>query len=203
MRWLIGCLLLAIPTVTMADMIPPGQKWVSHVAIFENTAEFRDYVFFVWPRDLSRGAPGNSSVRVNENGETGLGGNPLARAEAGGLFLVAIPKKLFGDDINAPPKDEWFEGMGEGVLKSPPLPREIRSAPESEPRDKFVSRFVVKLDSKEGKLDAILLSEERPSVSVPVEAKPESSRQMIAIGLGVAALLLVVGWLGVRMKKSG
>jgi hypothetical protein len=108
-----------------ADILPPGSKGVRIVASFENVADYPDYVFYVWSRDLARRQPGTSSVRVGDDGEARLVGNPLARGEAGDVFLFAVPRKLLGEP-SQPPKEEWFESKTPGVLKSNPLDVTIR-----------------------------------------------------------------------------
>src|SRR5262245_32046370 len=85
-----------------ADILPPGSKWIAHIAKFENAGDFKDYVFYVYPRDLDRGRPGNSTVRVPESGEVGISGfNPLAASQ--GIYVFAVPRKMLDKD-DAPPK---------------------------------------------------------------------------------------------------
>src|SRR5437588_13081384 len=56
---------LAVILVTAAfahaDILPPGSKWANHVAKFEGIAKHQaDYMFYIYPRDISRGRPGNT-----------------------------------------------------------------------------------------------------------------------------------------------
>jgi hypothetical protein len=187
-------LLTGLARTAQGDVVAPGYKFVRHDAVFENVNDFPEYVFFVWPRDISRDQPGNSSVRVAATGEATLGGNPLARAQHGGPFLFAVPKGLFGGDPSQPPRDEWFENPTEGVLKSAALVPEIRSAPLWEPRDRFVTRYRIAI--QDGRLDATLLSHEQPGDG----AAPGSGRWLIAGGLAVAALALAAGLILVRRR---
>jgi hypothetical protein len=97
-------LLTGLAGTARSDVLPPGSKSVRHDAVFENVNDYPDHVFFLWPRDLPRSQPGNSSVRVAATGEATLAGNPLARAQHGGPFLFAVPKGRFGGDPSQPPK---------------------------------------------------------------------------------------------------
>jgi hypothetical protein len=190
-------LLTGLARTAQGDMVAPGYKFVRHDAVFESVNDYPEYVFFVWPRDISRDQPGNSSVRVAPTGEATLGGNPLARAQHGGPFLFAVPKGLFGEDPSQPPRDEWFENPTAGVLKSAALVPEIRSAPLWEPRDRFVTRYRIAI--QDGTLETTLVSHEQPGD----EAAPGFGRWLIAGGLMAAALVLVAGLIVVRRWRLG
>jgi hypothetical protein len=115
------------------------------------------YVFFIWSRDLPRGQPGNSSVRVSPEGEATLGGTAGARA-----VRWAVPVRRSGEVVRRqpirPPQDDWFEGKGE-VLKSEALVGEIRSACERTSRS--VSDPLPRRD-RDSKLETTLVSHETP-----------------------------------------
>src|SRR5205085_7973452 len=114
-----------------------------------NLKDYSGYVFFVWPRDLPRNHPGNSTVRPDENGEVAISGfNPLAY-RGQGVFLFAVPKKMFAKPGDAP-KDEWFDGTTDGVLKSGQLASPVRSVAENDPRSSIVNRY--RIEIKDGKL---------------------------------------------------
>jgi hypothetical protein len=205
MRWFALLLGLLVVNEAQADILPPGTKWVRHDVVFEGVKDHPEYVFFLWPRDLPRGQPGNSSVRLSPDGEATLGGNPLARAQHGGPFLFAMPVKLFGDNPSGPPQDDWFEGKGEGVLKSEALVGEIRSAPVSEPRERFVTHYHITI--KDGKLETTLLSHETPgSASTPAStsaAVPVPNwKGLIVVGGGLAALVVALGLIVVWLLRS-
>ena len=59
------------------------------------------------------------------------GFNPLAY-RGQGVFLFAVPKKMFAKPGDAP-KDEWFDGTTDGVLKSGQLASPVRSVAETVP----------------------------------------------------------------------
>ena len=88
-------------------------------------------------------------------GVSGL--NPLATRD--GIFLFAIPKKLHGDEKT--PKEEWFEGKGEGVLKAQLPFHPTRSVSKSDKRDKIATPC--KLEIKDGKLTLTLIKEDKPA----------------------------------------
>jgi hypothetical protein len=179
------------------DVLPPGHKWADHRVRFENLAAYSDYAFFLYPRDLPRGNPGNSSVRVPAEGECGLGGNPLARSMAGGVFLYAVPRRLFANPDD-PPKEEWFERPADGVLKSDPLVDDIRTVPETESRTRF--RTVYRVTIADGKLVLDLVSHDTPGTSGGPTAGPE--RRYLVIGLAAAAVVIAAGWLVARRWRG-
>jgi hypothetical protein len=195
---------LAAVLPARADILPPNSKWVTHVARFTNIAEHREYVFYVYPRDLSRGHPGNSSVRVPESGEVAISGlNPLAAG--GGVFLFAIPRTLHGLDTNVA-KEEWFEGNVVGVLKSGPLVYPVRSLPSTDPRDRIVTSYRVEIkdglklvEAAPNPEQALLI--EASSASV-VPAESTGFRRWRWIGACAAAGLAIgfAAWIAVRKK---
>jgi hypothetical protein len=194
--------ILVTASLARADILPPGAKWANHVAKFDGIAKHQaDYVFYVYPRDIGRGQPGNSSVRVGESGEVGVSGlNPLAVAQAGGVFLFAIPKKLHGDE--KAPKDEWFEGKGDGVLKAKLPFQPVRQVNKSDKRDPIVTKC--KLEIKENKMTLAVVPEEKPTgkpgdVSTDVEENYYGSMWQWIVGGGATGLALMSGlWLAVR-----
>jgi hypothetical protein len=207
MRYFAGvAVVLVLAPLSPADILPPGSKWVSHNARFENLKDFPDYVFYMGPchTDFERAYP-----RVGDNGEVGLGGNPIAFGR--GQFLFAVPKAVHGD-LNRQPDKAWFEGKVEGVLKSEGLVRPIRSAPQSERRDHFLTRYSVAI--ADGKLTTTQLADEpapagSASASTATTSDGESSagdegesrRWMVAGGLGLAGLLAVAGLVLVRGRR--
>ncbi len=182
-------LLCAVPA--LADLLPPNSKRVSHVLRFENIKDYADYAFYVYPRDLARGKPGNSSVRVDDSGEVNYFGNPLARRN--GTYLYAIPRKLFKDD-KQPPQEEWFEKPANGILKSERLVNQVRILPNSDPRTKIVTRY--KIEIKDG-LKLTQLAEEKPAKPAKPEEEETSvssgRRGTIALGFGLAGLASCLG----------
>lgn len=138
-------IMLCVNFMTRADILPPNSKWIAHVAKFENLDAYKDYVFYVYPRDLSRGKAGNSSVRVPESGEVAISGlNPLVARS--GVYLYAIPRRLHGDD-DRKPDDAWFDGKTEGVLKSVRLVNPIRSVPSSDKRTRIETKYRVEISA--------------------------------------------------------
>jgi hypothetical protein len=199
--------LTVLVTPAAADILAPGTKWVRHAARFENLADHPNYAFYVWPRDLDRGQAGNSTVKPNDKGEVDISGfNPLAYGQSGGIFLFAVPKTLL-EKPDAPPKEEWFSGKAEGVLKSERLAHPVRSLAANDPRDTIVTRYRVEI--KDGKLKAT----EQSAVGQPEPAQkpggdgygdgPEVAAPpqfLIAVGLAGAALLSVGGLLLLRRR---
>lgn len=169
------CLLALLAVIVMAagsraDILPPGSKWVTHVAKFENAGDFKEYVFYVYPRDLDRGQAGNSSVRVPASGEVAISGfNPLAAHR--GIFLFAVPRKLLDKD-DAPPKEAWFTDKTEGVLKAGPLSHAVRSVSKDDKRERLVTTY--KIEMKDG----MKLSEVQAE---PGAAKPEEQPQSYTV----------------------
>jgi len=196
-------MLLMTTGAALADVLPPGHKWVKHDVHFEGIKDYPNYVFYLWPRDLSRGRAGNSSVRVPESGETTLGGNPLARAQSGGTFLFAVPTELFGGDPARPPDEAWFEGKEKRVLKSAPLVGEVRTARQGDPRDRFLTRYRVAI--KFGKLETELLSQEQPSAETADtpggEDRSPTYRWLLAGGMGLAAVMAALGLMFARWRR--
>jgi hypothetical protein len=198
---------MAIFTVALfarADILPPNSKWISHVVRFENISDYSEYVFYVYPRDLHRGHPGNSSIRVPENGEVAISGlNPLVTG--GGIFLFAVPRSIHGPDATTA-KEEWFDGKTPGVLKSNPLAHPVRTVASSDARDRIVTKY--RIDMKDGlKLDEIGPEPTTADVSV-VSGPTIVSEEAGGFGrwrwIGVcAAAGLAIGfavWLAVRKK---
>lgn len=192
---MIVCLLLV--QAGQADLLPPNHKPVSHVLRIVNIKDYPDYVFFVYPRDLPRNRPGNSSVRVDDSGQVDFAANPLARRT--GAFLYAIPRKLF-KDIKQPPQEEWFEKPADGVLKSERLVNQIRIVPKSDPRKQIITRY--RIEIKDG-LKTTLLPEEKPAREEEEEAANVAarSRWMIGWGIGSCAVISGLGLLFVRWRR--
>ncbi len=196
--------LLAVASASRSDILPPGAKWINHVAKFENIADFPEYVFYAYPRDLDRRRPGNSSVRVTESGEVVISGfNPLAAG--GGIFLFAVPKKLHGDS-ESPPAEEWFTGNVAGVLKSKPLAHAVRTANKSDPRDRIVTTY--RIEFKDGLQLAEVTSEElkrtdervSPASVVTEDAPRGPQWHWIIGGAATGAALVCACWLALRKK---
>jgi hypothetical protein len=207
-----GLLVLLMAVPARADILPPESKWISHVARFEKLGDHPGYVFYVYPRDLGRGKPGNSSVRVPESGEVAISGlNPLAARE--GVYLFAIPKELHGP-LDQAPKEEWFEKKTEGVLKSGRLAYPVRSVSKSDKRDKIVTTYGVKIEKGELKLTEIKPEPkpeakpgEQPTGGPPLEAdaavseaRLQSRLPWIMGGSATGAALVCAAWLAVRKK---
>ena len=203
--------ILATAAFGRADILPPGSKWANHVAKFDGIAQYKgDYVFYIYPRDLARGQPGNTSIRVADSGEVGVSGmNPLATRD--GIFLFALPKKLMGDEKH--PKEEWFEGKGEGVLKAELPFRPQRTTSKSDKREAIVTKC--KLVIKESTMTLKVIPEEKPGtksgeekpatksgdVSTDVEENYYGSRWYWIFGGGATGLALVSGlWLALRKR---
>lgn len=199
--------ILATAAFGRADILPPGAKWANHVAKFDGIAQYQgDYVFYVYPRDLARGRPGNTSIRISDSGEVGVSGmNPLATRD--GIFLFAIPKKLMGDA--KVPKEEWFEGKGDGVLKAALPFHPQRTTDKSDKRAAIVTKC--KLEIKENKMTLAIVPEEKPAdklgdkkggdVSIEVEENYYGSRWYWVLGGGATGLALASGvWLALRKR---
>jgi hypothetical protein len=201
MRYLFTLLsALAAAAPVAADVLPPGSKWVQDVAQFDNFRDYPAHVFFVWPRDLDRGRPGNSSLRVGGDGQVSLGVNPLAAGRAGGLFLFAVPSEML-ERADGVPREEWFEGKTPGVLKSGPLATPVRSAPLSEPRSRFVTRYHVGM-TKDA-LDLSVVSDERPAHAAPASAPggPAPAWVTPALGAGAAVTAALTGLVIARVLR--
>ena len=194
--------ILATAALGRADILPPGSKWANHVAKLDGIAQYQgDYVFYIYPRDLARGRPGNTSIRVPDSGEVGVSGmNPLATRN--GIFVFAIPKKLLGDAKD--PKEEWFEGKGEGVLKAELPFRPQRTTSKADKREAIVTKC--KLEIKENKMTLAVVPDEKPAdkpgdVSTEVEENYYGSRWYWIFGGGATGLALVSGlWLARRKR---
>jgi len=178
-----------------ADLLPPQHKGVQHVLRLENIKDYPDYVFYIYPRDLARNQPGNSSVRVADSGEASLAGNPLARRN--GAFLYAIPRKLF-KDAKQPPLEEWFEKPADGIFKSERLAGQIRSLPNSDPRNLIVTRYRIAI--KDG-LKLTLVPEEKPGKEEEEASASAHRRWMIALGAALCAVISGMGLLVTRWRR--
>lgn len=195
--------LLLLATPAWADILAPGSKWVKHVVQFEDLGKYRDYVFYVYPRDLSRGKPGNSSIRVPDSGEVSISGmNPLATRD--GVYLFAVPSSLIKDK-NAAPEEAWFEGKVAGVLKSPRLVQPIRALPRSDARNTIVTRYRVEI--KDGlKLSEIKEEQKAPPASRPgveplaISTDAPARWTWIVGGTFAGAALVSAAWLAARRK---
>lgn len=191
---LASVLILVVASSVRADLLPPGQKPVQHLLRIENIKDFPDHYFFVYPRDLARKLPGNSSVRVNDQGEATLAGNPLARRN--GVFLYAIPHSLFTEKGQAP-KEEWFEKPGEGILKSARLVDPIRTVSVKDPRRQIVTRY--RIEIKEG-LTLTLLKDEKKAQQQE-ESAANDNRWMVAGGALMCAFFTSAGLLASRYRR--
>jgi hypothetical protein len=204
MRRIVAVLITAatLSSIAQADILPPGNKWIAHVAKFENAGGFKDYVFYVYPRDLSRARPGNSSIRVPESGEVAISGiNPIALRD--GIHLFAVPRKLLAKD-DTPPKEEWFTEKSEGVLKAGPLVHPVRTVSSSDKREKIVTRYKIEIKDGSMKLTEVKPepSESKPEEEAAVTTVPETQSRwhwMIGGGFAGAALVTAVV-LAVRRK---
>jgi hypothetical protein len=187
---------LLLAPAARADLLPPQHKAVKHLLRLENIKDYPDYVFYIYPRDLPRNQPGNSSVRVEDSGEASLSGNPLVRGK--GAFLYAIPRKLF-KDAKQPPQEEWFEKPTEGIFKSEPLVNQVRSLPKSDPRTQIVTRYRIAI--KDG-LKLTQVAEEKPKKEEE-EASAWPRYWMIAVGAAGCAVVSGLGLLVTRRRRSG
>lgn len=180
---------ICVPSVR-ADLLPPGQKPVEHLLRIENIKEYPDHVFFIYPRDLNRGQPGNTSVRVGDNGEGTMAGNPLARRA--GVFLYAVPRTL-ADKVKTP-SEEWFEKPANGVLKSALPVGPIRTVAEKDPRKRIVTRYQIEI--KDG-LKLMLLKDEKKE-----GASAGETRGSIAVGFALCAVFTGAGLIWARSRQS-
>lgn len=173
-----------------ADIIPPGYKRVLHQVEFSNIAAFTNYQFFVYPRDLPRDLPGNSSVPVKDGVVALSALNPLAVGMNHGVYLYAVPKELSAG--GGQPLEAWFTNQTPGVLKSPRLVDPVSSLPETDRRDKILTRY--RLEGLPAKLDLIKLeAPAAPPASSPAIKKSEAS---VLLGLaGIGAVLIGRGYL--------
>jgi hypothetical protein len=189
-RILAFVVLCLLATSSRADLLPPGQKPVEHLIRIENIKAYPDHVFFIYPRDLDRGLPGNTSVRVGDNGEGSLSGNPIARRE--GAFLYAIPRSLFTDKISVP-REEWFQKPQAGILKSA-LVGQIRTVPVSDPRKRIVTRYEIEIKDN---LKLTILKDEKK------EEKTSSlgERWTIALGFAMFAAFSTAGLVWTRVRR--
>lgn len=177
-----------------ADIIPPGYKRVVHRVEFTNIAAFTNHQFFVYPRDLSRDLPGNSSVPVKEGGVELSALNPLAVGMNQGAYLYAIPKDLC--TRASQPLEAWFTNQIAGVLKSPRLANPVKSLPDADPRDQILTRY--RIEGMPARLDLIELA---PRATTP-QSGPAMKKSEASVLLGmstVGAVLIGTGW---RRRRS-
>jgi hypothetical protein len=142
-RLLALVLLLFAVTITRADILPKGAKWISQEIQIDNLKDHAGYAFFAYPRhsDFAR-AP----VELPVGKSVSIGGNPLATRA---MKLYAVPKDVY-QKTEGKPKPEWFDGKTPTVLKSServPVQRTTRS---SDPTTRIVTHYEVAI--KDGKL---------------------------------------------------
>jgi hypothetical protein len=190
-----GFLTLLLIPIAQADLLPPGHRSVQHILRIDNIHDYPEYVFYVYPRDLPRGRPGNSSARVDDKGEANFAGNPLARRK--GAFLYAIPRTLFKDPT-LPPEEEWFEKPAKGIFKSDPLVGQIRSVPVADPRKQILTRYRVAI--KDG-LKLTQVPEEKTGQEEEEASVSTNRRWLIAAGAGMCALISCLGLLVTRLRR--
>jgi hypothetical protein len=110
-----------------ADLLPRNHRHVQHTVRFANAKEVTNYIFYIYPRDLSGDSPGNSAAPVPADGVMGISAlNPLAVMKAKDIYLVAIPIALHGPRDRAP-LETWFTEETKGVLKCKMPAGQIRS----------------------------------------------------------------------------
>jgi hypothetical protein len=179
--WVFGAGLAAL----RADLIPPSEKWIQHTVRFANAKELTEYVLYIFPRDLDRNSPGNSSVRVPANGVVGISGlNPLAVAQAKGIYLFAIPITLHGSRERLP-DENWFTKDTTGVLKCKLPSGQIRNLPRTDPRDKVEDVYEIRGLPKQ--LEVIRVETKESAVVTP----PRIDRGATAILAGISVLAMV------------
>jgi hypothetical protein len=182
---MVFCLLLALAG---ADVVPPDSKAITHRVRFEGLSP--DFVFYLYPRDLPRDAPGNSSVRIDAATAELSALNPLAVNQAGGAFLYAVPKSLHAG--REAPDEAWFApGRTPGVRSARLVaPRKYVSA--SAGFDTLETRY--RVQGLPGALDLVPLGEETLAGGVPV-------RPFGALWLLLGLPVLAAAWIAWRLRS--
>ena len=177
--------LIVVPWLLVsADIIPTGYKRVQHLVEFSHFSAFTNYHFFLYPRDLPRDMPGNSSVLVKDGVAELSSLNPLAVGMNGGVYLYAFPRES-GARVGYPLED-WFTNQTGTQLKSPRLVDPVRSLPNSDPRQQLITRY--RIEGLPGKLNLINLDASTPPPKVrPTLKKSEVALLLVLTGIGVAS----------------
>ena len=189
-----------------ADVLPPGGKWISHQAKFENLADFPDYVFFVahGPRAMQFGQQKEKgpflidAQRLQPDAATvGLGRNPIM----GDLYLLAVPLQRANLPDNKIPSD-WFDGKTPGVLQAT-IGTGYRAALITERRNELWTHFRVAIQN-----DTVTLTktrDDKPGDGGGPENQGtpggDSIRWYIAGGMALSALALLIGWIAYFRRK--
>lgn len=117
-KWLLGVLAPGMLSVSMAGAAGAGDARGPNWMEFENLNAAPEYHFYLYPRDMARGTPGNSSIQLRDGRAVSL---RTLRADAvqaaGGVFVVAVPTRLVGGAFE-PADEAWFTCKVSGVLKA-------------------------------------------------------------------------------------
>lgn len=117
-------------------------KWAKHLLKIQNLSEVTNHVLYIYPRDLASSSPGNSSVRMTDEGVSISGLNPLAVREAEGIYLYAIPKSIVGEKSRAP-SESWFTNDVPGIVRCKVPIDPIRAVPKSASNKPFVDVYII------------------------------------------------------------
>lgn len=183
----LACLVPSLAGMAWGDVVPPDSKPIKHRVRFENLREHPGFVFYVYPRDLPRSQPGNSSVRFAD--ETELSAlNPMAVSMAGGAYLYAVPESLHAG--REAPDETWFKPGGTTGVRYARLVDPRKYASTSAPYDTIVTRY--RIEGLPGALRLDLQGEETLAGGVPVSPL-RGFRILLALSV------LALGWIALRM----
>jgi len=220
MKTVLGCLSLTLllSGVLRADLLAPGTRWFRHDIQIDNVKDHDKYVFYVYPKHTDFGraaaqAKQDEAVIISD-------GNPLAMR--GGLRLYAVPRELY-QKSGGKPKETWFDGSTPGVIKSKETFSPQRATSSTDPAERRVSHYEVRMEEKgltlkaagdklygknnkelsppsePAKKTSLLLGD--PEDGLETESAPARSR-LLYVGIPTLALLLIGLTLFLRGKRE-
>jgi hypothetical protein len=159
-------LLLIIPSLGQADIIPQGYKGIGHDLEITNLKDYPDYQFYAFPKHTDFGR----APALFEAGKTTSisDSNPLATSQ---LKLYAVPKAVY-EQAKGKPLEDWFKGRTAGVLESSERVGHFRTTRSTDPTTRIVTQYEVAI--KDGKLTFKQLAEKHYDASQH-EVKPDAS----------------------------
>jgi hypothetical protein len=142
--WTLPLLCLLFPTPALADITPPGAKFISHQVRFENLADYPETAFFLgWLPSFSNPDKKWTVRRLGVSGEHSMY-PPESPPYGAEMALAAVPvASLTADDANG--RHEWFLAKTAGVKIAPLDVEMMRTAPITDLRDTFWTVYRVRL----------------------------------------------------------